>query len=204
MSVFHPYIVAMFNEIHIAPETANMVFFWKPQPKRYGQVDEACCCQWWLEDFAFEGVTFRSAEHAMMYGKAKMFGDADIMRQVLLEPKPSEVKKLGRKVKNFSDPIWNEKSYALVLEINKAKFTQSPRLKKWLMTQPDNTVFVEASPFDELWGIKRANDGKLNLHDIQTWKGYNKLGFAITQVFQELKIMHSSNLGSSIFPTQVF
>lgn len=188
MSKFHNYILEMFGEIHVLPQSANMVFFWKPHPKQRGQIDESCCCQWWLEDFVYDGVNFRSAEHAMMYGKAKMFGDQNIMRQVLAEPEPREVKNLGRKVQNFSEPIWQAESYAMIVEINKAKFLQSPRLNKWLLSHPENTVFVEASPFDELWGIKRANDGKQNLNDINTWCGFNKLGFAITQAYQELKL----------------
>lgn len=187
MSNYRNYIIDKLNELHIAPQSANMVFFWKPYPKSSRSIDESCCCQWWLEDFEFEGVRFRSAEHAMMHGKAKLFNDPVVMQKVLNEPNPSKAKKLGREVKNFNEDVWQANNYDLIVRISLAKFTQSKRLNDWLLSHPLNTLFVEASPFDELWGIKRENNGQFDLTDINTWRGYNKLGFALTHAFQELK-----------------
>lgn len=150
-------------------------------------MDESCCCQWWQDSFEFENVTFITAEHAMMYGKAKMFGDKDVMQKVLSEQKPHKAKELGRLVKGFDDTRWYNEHYQLVRDINLAKFSQIQPLQHWLMSHPDNTVFVEASPFDGLWGIKRENTGQLDLTQVNNWAGLNKLGFAITEVFQKLK-----------------
>lgn len=164
----------------------NLVYFWKPKPQQRGVVDAACCCQWWLSKFTFEGVGFRSAEHAMMYGKAKMFNDAQAMAAILEEPHPHAAKAIGRQVQNFDQNQWEMESYKLVREINEAKFTQDPSLKKWLMSLPKNTVIVETSPYDRIWGIGLAENEPVDLTNINNWQGQNKLGFAITEVFQKL------------------
>lgn len=164
----------------------NMVYFWKPKLKNYGVLDAACCCQWWLSKFTFEGVEFRSAEHAMMYGKAKMFNDPQAMAAILEERHPHAAKAIGRQVRNFNVNTWDTESYELVRAINEAKFTQDPALKKWLMSLPKNTVFVETSPYDRLWGIGLAENEPVDLTNIKNWQGQNKLGFAITEVFQKL------------------
>lgn len=158
------YIDRRFEQLGLNPSTANMVFFWKPKTQG-AAIDQACCCQWWSAPFLFEGVKFRTAEHAMMYGKAKMFGDEKIMARILAEPHAHEAKKLGRLVKKFDDEVWNAKHYQLVYDISVAKFTQLAKEKAWLLSLPENTVFVEASPFDELWGILRENTGQVDLTD---------------------------------------
>lgn len=180
------YLERKFDDLGLDVSDVNMVYFWKPRPKERGTIDEACCCQWWFSKFKFEGTVFRTAEHAMMYGKAKMFNDQQAMSAILEELLPHAVKAIGRQVRNFDGTKWDNASYDLVRDINREKFKQDPRLKKWLLSLPDNTVFVEASPFDRIWGIGLGDDGTTDLTNIKNWQGMNKLGFAITEVFQEL------------------
>lgn len=181
------YIEQKFRELGINPDTANYVFFWSAQPKVHGVVDESCCCQWWTEHFVFDGVRFRTAEHAMMYSKAKLFNAPHIMKQVLEVYHPRDAKRLGRQVKTFNKQVWERHDYDIVKNISIQKFTQLKRLNQWLLGHPDNTIFVEASPYDEIWGIQLANDGKVDLTNYRNWKGLNKLGFALTEVFQQLQ-----------------
>lgn len=187
MSEIQAYIAEKLKVLNLKPNDAHMVFFWKPYPKIRNQLDEACCCQWWLGNFSYRDIQFRSAEHAMMYAKAQLFNDKQVMQEILAEPKPSEAKALGRKVRNFSADVWEQHDYEMVKDISFAKFSQLEPLKNWMLSLPDNTLFVEASPYDAIWGIKRADDGRLNLHDIHNWNGKNKLGFALTEAFQKLK-----------------
>lgn len=35
MSNYRSYIIDKLNELHIAPQSANMVFFWKPYPSHH-------------------------------------------------------------------------------------------------------------------------------------------------------------------------
>ena len=180
------FIKQKFEELKIDPATANYVFFWKPRPKTRGVVDEACCCQWWFSKVNVNGVDFPTAEHAMMYGKAELFGDRVAMSAIMEEEQPYAVKAIGRQVKPFNASTWDEKSYDIVLNINREKFNQDQRLKDWLLKQPKNTVFVEASPLDRIWGMGLENNGRVDLTDIRNWRGFNKLGFVITQVHQEM------------------
>jgi ribA/ribD-fused uncharacterized protein len=181
------YIQEKFAELQIEPKHANFVFFWKAAYKKPGVIDEGCCCQWWAGSFTHNSIAFRTAEHAMMHGKAQLFQDSLMMKLILLEPSPKAAKQLGRKVKNFDAEQWDAVNYDCVRAINISKFSQHDALKNWMLSLPDQTVFVEASPFDEIWGIKRANDGKYNLNDPRNWMGLNKLGFALTEALGVIK-----------------
>lgn len=181
------YIDRKFEDLGINPEQANMVFFWGHRAKNANTIDKACCSQWWSSSFTLNGYNFVNAEQAMMHGKALLFNDKEIAEKILSESDPKQIKALGKQVKGFNDAIWYQNHYKLILEINSAKFSQDAALRAWLLNHPNNTVFVEASPYDGLWGIKQKNDGQLNLTNIAHWQGFNKLGFAITEVLQNLK-----------------
>lgn len=181
------YLQERFNDLQISPENANLIFFWSASYKTAGVLDEGCCCQWWAGNFKHNNMEFRTAEHAMMYAKAELFNDSLIMKKILLEPSPKLAKLLGREVRGFDTERWDSINYDCVRSINISKFSQIEELKKWMLSLPDHTVFVEASPFDSIWGIKRSNDGKYNLHDIRNWMGLNKLGFALTEVLRVIK-----------------
>ena len=90
---------------------------------------------------------------ARRYRKAVLFGDHETADQILLEPKPSAQKALGRKVKGFDDGKWIAKREEIVEEGNWWKFTR-PRgdLRKMLLETGDR-LLVEASPYDRIWGV---------------------------------------------------
>lgn len=164
----------------------NFVFFWKYRTKEKGVLDEACCCQWWYSKVNYNGITFLTAEHAMMYTKASMFKDPIAMAAILEERHPWTVKAIGRQVQNFVSAQWDNVSYDIVRDVNIAKFQQDKKLNEWIRSLPKNTLFVEASPIDRIWGIGLENDGLVDLTDFSKWQGQNKLGFAITEAFQKI------------------
>ncbi len=181
------YIETQLNKLGLTKESdINFVFFWKPKTKVRGVIDEACCCQWWRAPVKYKGTVFATAEHAMMFSKAKMFNDKIAMAAILEEPHPWTVKTIGRQVQNFVKSQWEDEGIKIVRDINFEKFKQDPRLYKWISQFPKNTLFVEASPLDNEWGIYLENTGKQDLTNFKIWQGKNKLGFAITDAFQEL------------------
>lgn len=181
------FIKTKFEELGLNPNgEINYVFFWAARPKVKGIIDEGCCCQWWFSTTRIDNVNHITAEHAMMYAKAKMFNDEQALSAILESKHPRDVKQIGRQVRPFDPVKWDNESYAIVRNINLEKFRQDKRILPWLLSQPENTVFVEASPYDRIWGIGLANDGKVDLTNPSNWQGYNKLGFAITEVFQQL------------------
>ena len=97
---------------------------------------------------------------------------------------PKEMKAYGRKVRGFEKDVWEDACYGIVKRGNVAKFSQNPELWEYLKgTQ--KRILVEASPMDRIWGIGM---GKTN-PDAQNplkWKGSNLLGFALTEVREQL------------------
>ncbi|RBL80403.1 DUF1768 domain-containing protein, partial [Streptomyces cavourensis] len=50
--------------------------FWGHRPRPDGRLGASCLSQWWPSPFTVDGVAYASAEHWMMAGKARLFGDA--------------------------------------------------------------------------------------------------------------------------------
>jgi ribA/ribD-fused uncharacterized protein len=160
------------------------LYFWGHQPSKDGSITATCFSQWWISPFETEGKIYLTAEHWMMEKKALLFDDFEIAQQILLVKTPAEAKKLGRKVKNFSEEKWLEKRFELVVEGNIQKFSQHEDLKKFLLTT-GNRVIVEASPVDAIWGIGLAASDSRSQNP-ETWRGLNLLGFALMEVRDHL------------------
>jgi ribA/ribD-fused uncharacterized protein len=115
-----------------------------------------------------------------MAQKAMLFGDKDSFVKIMSASSPKEQKKLGRKVKNFNQTIWDTMSTLIVADANILKFSQNEKHRKALLDTGD-TILVEASPYDAIWGIKlSAEDPRAK--DMSQWQGQNRLGFILTHV----------------------
>lgn len=97
-------------------------------------------------------TTYYSAEQFMMAQKALLFNDAEIFHKIMNTKDPIRQKRLGRQVANFNDEVWNQYKLRIVYDGNKAKFTQNPELKEYIL-ETDDTHLIEASPRDRYWGI---------------------------------------------------
>lgn len=128
------------------------LFFWGHQPQTDGSIGAGCLSQWWPAPFIVDGVRYGTAEHYMMIGKARLFGDDRIATQMLTTSHPGAVKALGRRVHNFDQATWDAHCFDLVVSGNVAKFGQHPDLGQYL-SRTRNRVLVEASPVDRVWGI---------------------------------------------------
>jgi len=162
----------------------NYFFFWGHTPKQQGVADKSCLSQWFPSPFVINEITYVTAEHWMMAQKATLFNNDKICAEILAALKPGAAKALGRKVKNFDDSIWKDKAYDLVVEGNYHKFLQHPSLQTFLLNT-GNTILVEASPTDFIWGIGLSQDDKRVLHP-DTWRGTNWLGFALMEARDRL------------------
>lgn len=165
----------------------DFLFFWGHQPSKDGTITKTCLSQWWMSSFKVDEIEYKSAEHFMMAKKAALFGDFEIMNQIINTNSPVDVKKLGREVKNYSDAIWLENRYEIVKTGNFYKFSQNAELQKFLLSTGEK-VLVEASPVDAIWGIGLASDHK-NANNPKEWKGLNLLGFTLMEVRDELKLL---------------
>lgn len=125
-------------------------------------------------------IKFISAEHYMMYHKALIFNDVESAELVLKTVHPGAVKQIGRAIKNYDDSIWSAKRFEVVTNGNLLKFSQNKNLLKDL-SKYSNLEFVEASPYDKIWGIGLAENDDRVL-DKSLWNGENLLGKAINKV----------------------
>lgn len=153
--------------------TNKYVFFWG-----------GIYSQWHLADMEIGGVVYNSCEQYMMHQKALLFQDWEIAARILEESNPREQKKFGRRIRHFDKEIWDSRCLGIVYRGNLAKFSQNPELKKALL-ETGNKIFVEASPYDKIWGIGMAED-EPGIEDPANWRGINLLGQAITLVKMEL------------------
>ena len=162
----------------------SYLLFWG-HTKGNGDLGKSCLSQWYPAEFIVEGTKYRTAEHYMMAAKARLFGDAAAEEQILAAPTPGEAKKLGRLIARFVESTWVEHRFRLVVEGNLARFAQNPDLKSYLLATRDS-VIVEASPLDRIWGIGLAADDP-RAQDPTRWRGENLLGFALMEVRAQLR-----------------
>jgi len=115
--------------------------------------------------FVMDGVEYKYAEQAMMFYKAALFNDPATGQRILDAEYPWDTKdkktgkvikwghkSLGRQVQNYDDTVWIEHRLQIMVDICKAKFSQIPEYKEWLLGT-GNLFIVEASPYDKIWGI---------------------------------------------------
>lgn len=140
--------------------------------------------QWYRSAFTVGPYTYNCAEQYMMHGKALLFADPEVGAQILAAEHPRQHKALGRKVHGFSDERWRAHREQIVLEGNRAKFTQNPELRARLL-ETAGTELVEASPYDRIWGIGLAASDP-RAQDPKTWRGQNLLGKILTRLREEL------------------
>jgi ribA/ribD-fused uncharacterized protein len=134
---------------------------------------------------ALDGLMYCCAEQAMMAQKAMLFKDQDTFQKIMATTNPKEHQSLGRQVKNFNQLVWDTMSSLIVYDISLLKFSQNEKHRQFLLDTGD-TILVEASPFDPIWGISLGVDDP-RAQDMSQWKGQNRLGFILTRCREVIK-----------------
>lgn len=170
------------------------ILFYGHIPKNFDMIDKSCLSQWFPSEFTHESVTYKTAEHFMMYHKAIRFGDLESAEKIISSKTPKEAKALGRKVKGFDQKEWEEYRYNVVRMASFLKFSKNEKLRRFLLGTGD-ALLVEASPYDRIWGIGLSiNDPSCN--DIAKWRGSNLLGFALVDARNRIRINEKSIIAS--------
>ncbi len=153
---------------------SNHTYFWKGKLSQFGLCKITDCL----------GLQFNCAEQFMMYHKAIAMKDNETASKILQEKQPQAQKALGREVKNYNEEVWNRQRLNVVYLGNYYKYTQNEELLKILLSTK-NTLLVEASPFDKIWGIGLDSyDARLVSPDM--WPGKNYLGKVLTLLREDL------------------
>jgi len=141
-------------------------------------------CQWASSPIVVDGVRYNCAEQYMMAKKALLFEDGEAYLAIMATSDPSEQKRIGRRVRGFRREVWDVVSRDVVARANLAKFTSTPRLYREL-TSTEGHVLVEASPTDDVWGVKLFENDPA-VHDRSKWRGTNWLGQVLTDLREHL------------------
>lgn len=128
----------------------------------------------------YNEIRFPSSEHLFMYLKAIFFNDEVKAMKIIQAPDYRTAKKLGSKVSGFDEERWKQVREDMMYKALKAKFDTNEDFRQALLSpQFHGKTFVEASKYDNIWGIgisvKDAFEGK-------EWKGNNLLGKVLTQL----------------------
>lgn len=112
--------------------------------------------------FDFGGKKWHTAEHAIMWSKAMLFGDEETAVKIEQSPHAFQAKHFGRQVKGFNESIWRDWCNENVPLILKAKFGSEQYLRWWLTSLTKNGRLAEMAREDEqrhivysdsIWGI---------------------------------------------------
>ena len=134
--------------------------------------------------FKEDGNEFWTAEHYMMYHKARVFGDTKTMEECLKAHSPGRIKAFGRDIPNFNDELWNKHKMDIVTRGNFLKFSQNKDLLDTMIKYKD-LILVEASPYDKIWGIGMHFEDDA-VEDEQNWQGENLLGICLMRARDQL------------------
>lgn len=135
---------------------------------------------WYTAHIEIDGYTYNCCEQYFMLKKAVVFGDRIAAEKIWNANDPREQKRLGRTVRNYNDRVWSAVSRDFMFRAHWAKFTQHSHLRDLLCEHGSETIMVEASPFDKLWGIGRAVQ-ETDIVDTSLW-GKNWLGLILTEI----------------------
>lgn len=165
----------------------NFIFFYSPNE------ENGYLSNWYPSPFTYAGADYFCAEQYMMAQKAKAFKDYNTLERIMASKNPGEVKQLGRQVQNYDTETWDRIRYQIMRRGIRAKFQQNTALLDMLLGT-GLSVLVEASPRDEVWGVKMTADDP-DITQIHKWKGRNLLGRVLMQVRSDLRIwMKSGNI----------
>ncbi|KAK2615566.1 hypothetical protein N8I77_002312 [Diaporthe amygdali] len=164
------------------------IYFWRETEEPYGWMS-----QWYayrMRDASDSTIVYPTAEHYMMYQKAKLFEDDKIADKILAgkDFHPRKIKELGREVAGFDESTWVAEREQIVKKGTWLKMTKPLRDKQVnlgeLLLETGDRELVEASPFDRVWGVGfRAKDAENNR---ERW-GLNLLGKALMAVRERLR-----------------
>lgn len=141
--------------------------------------------QWYLSSMTIDGIRYNCCEQYMMHQKALLFKDLTTAAKIMNTTSPKTQKQLGGEVKDYNEAIWNNRRIDIVFKGNLAKFSQNELLKTELLNT-GNRQFVEASPFDTIWGIGMGLDNPF-INDPTKWIGLNLLGQILNFVRDTLR-----------------
>jgi len=146
------------------------------------------CC--WDRLVSFEGlinnlnlhqtVYVNFSEKSIMLCKAAVMGDVATYSRILAAKSPGDAKRLGRKVTNFDEELWQSVVIRVAFESVYQKFLGLSMESNETVTlmKTSDALIVEAAPEDRIWGVGRPCRHP-DCQDPRLWGSGNVLGYAL-------------------------
>lgn len=160
--------------------TKKRIYFWGGFLSNWAFVPDGIKVQ--DEDGSIK--TFPTSEHVFMWLKASCFNERWIMNLIEIADTPKLAKSLGRKIKTFDETIWNEKREECMLLALRYKAAAWPGFREFVKNETRD--FVEASPYDKIWGIGMDEETAAKEDNPDNWNGLNLLGKSLGRLRDEL------------------
>lgn len=162
------------------------------------------------------GTNWSCSEAQFMYYKALNAGDTEAASVIVSSSEniaPKDAKSIGRKITNYDDDKWAQSRYAAMYDVCYWKYQSNIGFFTnvfALIPNDKNVIFVEASPYDKIWGVGQTAETirtllgggdtigvTMFLWDIQHKRDYNLLGKVWTQLYQLHKMRLQRELAVS-------
>ena len=132
--------------------------------------------------FIVDGLKYVNSEQFFMKKKQEYFDPTNVTlgNKIMKETDPKKIKSFGRKVNNYDDIKWSQVRYDFMKTGLIHKFSQNNIIKQKLLNT-GNKILVEASPYDNIWGIGLSK-GKAMTTTPDNWQGTNLLGKALMEI----------------------
>lgn len=147
--------------------------------------DKDYLSNFFYSNFIINGTKYICNEQYIMAQKSLLFGDIESYENIMKCKKPYDMKKIGRKVKNFTDDIWIQHRNNILQYGLNAKFSQNDVLRAKLIAT-GNKILVEASPYYKIYGVGLSETNE-KIFDEKNWRGENLLGNTLMTVRNLIK-----------------
>lgn len=138
----------------------------------------------------YDGREFSSSEQLFMYLKAIFFRDNVMANNILKAKTPKEAKSYGRMIRGYDSNLWNKERDNCMIAALTAKYGSCLEFRRFLEKHRDK-IFVEASPYDKIWGIGLSETDS-NATNPQKWLGENRLGKCINRLIEYIKCLQDT------------
>lgn len=174
--------------------TDEYVFFWQEYFSNWAYAQGGLKLKIGKEEH-----TVPTSEHLFMIFKAQYFKDDETVQKMLEAKTPKDVKALGRQVKGFDPEKWDAISSRYMTKAVTMRYEQDKKFAKMLTDKKyEGKTFVEASPYDKIWGIG-MNEDDPDVEDKSKWQGQNKLGKCLTALRDKAVAGKLENSNESLF-----
>lgn len=143
---------------------------------------------WSDHEIVYDDIKFPTAEHFIVYEKARLLHLQSEMENVLKSSQPHVANRIGRSIgRNIEDKkLWEKNAERIVMQALQLKMDQHTDVFHFVRKLPRDIMIGFASKYDKVWGIQMDYSDP-DVRHTRKWRGRNLLGKLWMDVKRELK-----------------